>query len=87
MTTLNISLPQNLKRFLDDQAAKAGCVSTEQYVEKLIREEQRRHAKAALEAELIKGMESGPSVEMTAAEWASIRREVQERIGRRENAK
>lgn len=37
MTTMNISLPDALKAFVDDQMASRRCGSTSQYVRELIR--------------------------------------------------
>jgi antitoxin ParD1/3/4 len=83
MTTLNISLPDGLKRHVDEAAAQGGFSSPAEYVEALVREDHRQKAKAALEAELLKGLDSGPSTEMTRQDWDDIRREVRERSARR----
>jgi antitoxin ParD1/3/4 len=42
MTTMNVSLPDELKAFLDNEAARCGYVSTSEFVRHLIRREQDR---------------------------------------------
>ena len=65
-TSLNISLPSPLKKYVE-AAAKAGDYSTpSEYVRELIREDEQRRAAAqeALEQQLLKAME-GPLYEIT----------------------
>jgi antitoxin ParD1/3/4 len=42
MTTMNVSLPDELKAFVDDEAARGGYGSTSEFVRQLIRREQDR---------------------------------------------
>ena len=53
------------------------------YVRALIREDQKRQAEQQLEALLLEGLRSGDAAEVTAEDWAAIRREVRERIAAR----
>jgi antitoxin ParD1/3/4 len=55
MTTMNISLPEALKAFVDEQVAARGYASSSEYVRDLLRRE-REHA--ALAALLREGAES-----------------------------
>ncbi len=77
MTTMNISLPEEMKAFIEARMALEGHASASEYLRTLIREEQRRRAKQALEAKLLEGLQ-GPAVEMTREDWESIRREALE---------
>jgi hypothetical protein len=52
-------------------------------VRELIRGEQERQAITALEAEFLKGLESGPSTPMTPQDWQDIREEVRRRTAKR----
>ena len=81
MTTMNISVPEDMKAFLETQAAAEGHASASDYVRTLIRDAQRRRAKQELEAKLLEGLQ-GPVVEMTREDWDSIQREAQERFDR-----
>ena len=74
MTTMNISLPDEMKAFIEAQMSQEGYASASEYLRTLIREEQRRRAKRELEAKLLEGLQ-GPLVEMTPEDWDSIERE------------
>jgi antitoxin ParD1/3/4 len=77
MTTMNISLPDEMKVFVEAQMAHEGYASASEYVRALIRDAQRRKARQELEAKLLEGLE-GSEVEMDRADWDSIRREALE---------
>lgn len=85
MTTMNISLPEEMKAFIESQMALEGYASASEYLRGLIREEQRRRAKQALEAKLLEGLQS-PASEMTDADWDGIEREAKERVAREQAA-
>ena len=74
MTTMNISLPEDMKAFIDAQLNREGYASASEYLRNLIRDAQRRQARRDLEAKLLEGLE-GPATEMTREDWESIRRE------------
>lgn len=74
MTTMNISLPEEMKAFIDAQLTREGFDSASEYLRSLIRDAQRCQAKQELEAKLLEGLE-GPATEMTRADWESLRRE------------
>jgi antitoxin ParD1/3/4 len=76
MTTMNISLPEEMKAFIEAQMGLEGYASASEYLRALIREAQKRQARQALDAKLLEGLE-GPAVEMTRDDWESIRREAQ----------
>jgi antitoxin ParD1/3/4 len=62
MTTMNVSLPEELKTFVDSQTRRGGYGSTSEFVRDLIRREQDRQQLRAL---LLDGASSpiGPIVE------------------------
>lgn len=43
MTTMNVSLPEELRRFIDEQVEDGRYGSTSEYVRELIRRDQDRH--------------------------------------------
>jgi antitoxin ParD1/3/4 len=59
--TMNISLTEPLKRFIDEEVREGGYASTSDYVRELIRERQRRKAEDALRALIAEGLGSGPA--------------------------
>ena len=52
------------------------------YVRDLIRGDQESQAIAMLEAEYLKGLESGPATPMTQQDWQEIREEVRRRVAK-----
>jgi len=74
MTTMNISVPDEMKAFVEAQMTQEGYASASEYLRALIRDAQKRRAKQELEAKLLEGLQ-GPVSEMTRNDWDSIRRE------------
>ncbi len=77
MTTMNISLPDEMKSFVEAQMAEEGYASASEYLRALIRDAQKRRAKQELESKLLEGLQ-GPAVKMTRRDWDSIEREARE---------
>ena len=75
MQTMNVSLPDAMKHFIDAQVATGGYSSTSEYVRALVRDEQQRQAKARLETLLLEALDSGDSTAMTKEDWDAIRQE------------
>lgn len=75
MQTMNISLPDTMKHFIDAQVAEGGYSSASEYVRALVRDEQKRQAKARLKALLLEALDSGDPTVMTKEDWDAIRRE------------
>ena len=78
MATMNISLPDEMKAFIEAQMAAEGYASASEYLRALVREAQRRQAKRELEMKLLEGLQS-PASEMTDADWAALRQRIVER--------
>jgi antitoxin ParD1/3/4 len=74
MTTMNISLPEEMKAFIEAQIAEEGYASASEFLRAIIRDVQKRKAREQLEAKLIEGLH-GPLVAMTGKDWDSIERE------------
>lgn len=83
MATMNISLPDAMKDFVETEAAKDSFGSVSEYLRSVIREVQKRKAKQDLEAKFREAIESGPATPMTREDWDSIKAEA---MGRRANA-
>lgn len=73
MTTMNVSLPETLKQYVDQKVAAEGFSSASEYVRDLIRQDQVRHAERHLAALLAEGVASGPSVPVNDSFWAERR--------------
>ena len=83
MNTMNIAIPKQLKSFVQQQVERRGYSSVSEYVRGLIRGDQERQAIAMLEAEYLKGLDSGPSTPMTQQDWQEIHEEVRRRSATR----
>jgi antitoxin ParD1/3/4 len=83
MTTLNISLPENLKAFVEDQVASGGYSTASEYIRSLIREAQERRARESLETKLLAALEGEPE-EMSREDWDRLRSRVRQRASERE---
>jgi Arc/MetJ-type ribon-helix-helix transcriptional regulator len=76
---MNVTLPSTISRFVEDQVANLGYQSPAEYVVGLIEADRRRATRAYYGAEVLRGIQSGPSTPLDAAEWQAIREEVVER--------
>jgi len=83
MNTMNIALSPKLREFVQREVKRRGYSSVSEYMRELIRGELERQELARLEAEIIKGIESGPSTPMTKQDWQEIRTEVRRRSAER----
>jgi antitoxin ParD1/3/4 len=79
---MNISLPDPLKEFVDDQIAEGRYSSVSEYIRELIREDEKRRAQQRLETLLLEGLES-PSSELTRQDFDDIRKEALAQLKRR----
>jgi antitoxin ParD1/3/4 len=75
MTTMNISLPDEMKAFVEAEMAEGGYASASEYLRALIRDAQQRRAKQELEEKLLEGLQS-PASEMTKSDWNALRQRI-----------
>ena len=69
MTTMNISLPENLKGFVDSQVQMGGYSTSSEYIRELIREDQRKKLEQKLSLLLLEGIQSGKPITANADYW------------------
>jgi antitoxin ParD1/3/4 len=79
MSTMNISLPDTLKSFVDEQVAGRGYGTSSEYVRELIRKDQDRQRLRQL---LLEGASSSPMTSADAAYFDSLRERVRSRKAR-----
>lgn len=80
MSTMNISLPDELKAFVDEQVAGRGYTSSSEYVRELLRKEQ---DKEKLRALILEGAASGRSgVVADKAYFDGLRQRVRQQAAR-----
>lgn len=80
MQTMNISLPEPLKDFVENQVNSGRYSSASEYVRELIRDDEKRRAQEQLEHLLLEGLQSGDTKTMDKQDWAQIKQAVQERL-------
>ena len=74
MQTMNISLPDPLKEFVEHQISDGRYSSVSEYIRELIRADEKVKAQNRLEQMLLEGL-AGESTEMTPQDWSGIRTE------------
>jgi antitoxin ParD1/3/4 len=79
MATMNVSLPDEMKAFVEAQAIEEGFGTVSEYLRSVIRDVQKRKAKQGLEAKLREALLSGPAEPMTREDWDDLERRVWER--------
>jgi antitoxin ParD1/3/4 len=79
MSTMNISLPDSLKSFVDEQVATRGYGTSSEYVRELIRKDQDRFRLREL---LLEGAASTPTGEADASYFYSLRARIHQRAKR-----
>src|SRR5438105_14814045 len=74
MTTMNVSLPEELKEYVEQQT-QTGYSTPSEYVRELIREDQKRRARERLDMLLLEGLDSGDPIPATPEFWSTLKRE------------
>jgi antitoxin ParD1/3/4 len=77
---MNISLPPALKQWVDQQTDQGGFGTASEYIRQLLREEQKRQARQAVEVKLQEAIASGEPVPVTAKTWKESAQRVEERL-------
>jgi antitoxin ParD1/3/4 len=73
MSTVNVSLPEPMKNFVESQVTEGMYGSVSDYIRTLIREDQKRKAQAALEQKLLAALDQGNFQEVTPAFFNQLR--------------
>jgi antitoxin ParD1/3/4 len=76
MSTMNISLPDSLKAFVDEQVTERGYGTSSEYVRELIRKDADR---LQLRGLLLEGAASAPAAPADATYFAALRKRAQRR--------
>ncbi len=72
MTNMNVSLPETLKTYVEEQVAFGGYGTVSEYLRELIREDKKRKAQERLESFLLEGLDSGEAVSVTPEFWKDL---------------
>jgi antitoxin ParD1/3/4 len=79
MQTMNISLPDPMKQYVEEQVSAGGYSSASEYVRELVRTDQKRIAKDQLENILLESLQSGDAVDITPRMWDELRQKIRTR--------
>ena len=77
MSTIQITLPEPLQRFVQGRVAELGLDQPDKYIEQLLEEEQRRRLEEYYMEECRKGLESGPLIPVTPGFWDDLADEIE----------
>lgn len=80
MAIVNISLPDQMKTYIDERLDEGRFSSTSEYFRDLVREDQKRQAQEQLEKLLLEGLESGEPIDVTEEYIQQKRAELVQRI-------
>jgi antitoxin ParD1/3/4 len=83
MQTMNISLPDPMKQYVEDQVTAGDYSSASEYMRELVRADQKRNAKDQLEQTILQSLREGDPQEATPEFWAKLRTE----LGKRSKAR
>lgn len=86
MKSINISLPDTMRAYVEEQVAQGGYSSVSEYFRELVRQDQKHRAKERLETMLLEGLNSGDATEITAQNWEDMRQTIRERMNEHQDA-
>ena len=86
MTSMNISLPDKLKEYVETQT-KSGYSTPSEFVRELIRADQKRRATERLDALLLEGLDSGEPIPVNAKVWDDLKREALSKLEARKKSR
>ena len=78
MATLNISIPDNMREWIDHQAEGGKYTSASDYLRDLVRTDQR--AKEELDNMLLEGLASGTGIEPDSTYWKKKKENLKSKI-------
>ena len=80
MPTMNISLPDPMRDFIEEEVSAGSYGSVSEYIRGLVRAAQGRKAEEKLSQLLLDGLNSGEGIEVTPEFWSNVRQDVTTRI-------
>lgn len=81
MTSLNISLPEAMREWVDDRVAQGGYGTASEFVRELIRDAQKQESNERLAEALLEGDDRPPpGVKITRERWRRLRKRANQHI-------
>jgi len=78
MENMNITLPESMKLFVQERVAQGGYSSVSEYMQELIRSDQKRCGEERTDALLLEGLDSGDPISITKEYWEEKKRKLVE---------
>ncbi|KOR36154.1 type II toxin-antitoxin system ParD family antitoxin [Planktothricoides sp. FACHB-1370] len=85
MKTMNVSVPEPMRDYIEQQVKTGGYGSVSEYIRDLIRQDQKRKAQEHLENLLLQGIDSGEATNMSDRDWVEIRQAVQKKLNQQQD--
>lgn len=85
--SLNISIPEEMREWIEKQVARGGFGTTSEYFRQLVREDQRRLMREEIDAKLLAALDSGDPVEITPEWWEQRRNELARKAKSRKSSR
>lgn len=82
---MNISLPEEMRAWVEAYVVQAGFGTTSEYFRQLIRDDQRRRLRDEIDAKLLAALDGGEAIEITKKWRSDRRRELARRIAQRKS--
>ena len=79
-TTMTISLPDEMKSFIEERLKAGSFSSASEFIRQLVREEQKRAEAERLDRMLIEGAESGEPIRTDDSYWQQLRKRVEKKV-------
>jgi antitoxin ParD1/3/4 len=86
-TTMNVSLPSDLKQWVDQQVKAGDYGTASEYLRDVLRRARARDARRNLDGSLLQAIDAGATTTMDAADFASIRKAARASVARPRKAK
>lgn len=79
MPTMNISLPDHLKDYVEAQVNSGKYTSASEYVRELVRLDQKKREREKIEMQVLEGLRSGEALDVTPRMWEELRQKLRKR--------
>jgi antitoxin ParD1/3/4 len=80
-TSLNVSLPRELKEFVVREVAAGGYGTASEYIRELLRERAARRERELVDRKILEAL-AGPGREMKPGDWREFRERMRRKIGK-----
>ena len=77
---MNISLPVDLRQWVDKQVDEGGYGTASEYIRDMLRRKRERQVKQEVEALVLEAMESGEMEDVNDRYWADLRAEARKQL-------